>query len=94
MILIGAGDDAAAFARAVRDAAGPAVIVAVAADVPPVERAAMLAMVAPLALELAPARRLAAIAIGPGADTAAIEQCVHYLRDAPAVTGQIVAIGG
>ena len=94
MILICADDDAAAFARAVREAAGPAVIVAVAADVPPVERAAMLAMVAPLALDLAPARRLAAIDIGPGVDPVAIDQCVRYLRDAPAVTGQIVAIGG
>lgn len=94
MILIGAGEDAAAFARAVRGSPDAVVIVAVAPEVAAVERAAMLAMVVPLALELAPARRLVAIDIRTSVDPGEVAQVAHYLHGARPVTGQVIAIGG
>lgn len=71
-----------------------AVIVILDAAMAPVERAMLRAAIGPLALDLAPATRLAAIDCHPGASPAAIEATLAFLGSADAVTGQIVTLGG
>lgn len=92
-IELGAGATVADVVARVRAAAGPAVALVVAPAVDPVERALILAAVAPLALERAPGVRVCAVDAGEGADPADIDATVDFLAGALATTGQVLRVG-
>lgn len=58
----------------------------------PVERAAVAAMIGALAVEVAPAMRVSAVLVHPGADPDAVVAALEFLGRASAVTGQALEI--
>lgn len=92
MIRLRAGDSVAAMAAAVRAAGDDAVIVVIDADVSALDRATMLAAVAPLALEIAPTRRLFAIELTEAHNGQDLAALIEFLSAAEAMTGQSVRL--
>ncbi|PTS72716.1 hypothetical protein DBR17_19140, partial [Sphingomonas sp. HMWF008] len=71
----------------------PAILLLViATDVPDLDRAMLLAAVGPLAVEIAPDRRIAAIDVGPGADPDDVVAASQFLTSAESSTGQVLRI--
>lgn len=68
------------------------VLLVIAADVPDLDRAMLLAAVGPLAVEIAPDRRIAAIDVGPGAVEADVVAAACFLTSAESSTGQVLRI--
>ncbi|MDB5707672.1 MAG: hypothetical protein JWN66_4788 [Sphingomonas bacterium] len=60
--------------------------------VPAVDRAMLLAAIGPLATELAPGTRIAAIDIASGAASADIAAAAHFLAKAQSTTGQVLRV--
>ncbi|TPG54908.1 Rossmann fold domain-containing protein [Sphingomonas glacialis] len=87
------GDDLAAVA-AVRAAPRDSgmVLLVIDAAVTALDRAMLIAAVAPLAVELAPETRLAALDIGSDAKPAAVVAAADYLVGARSTTGQVIEI--
>lgn len=56
------------------------------------DRAMLIAAVAPLAVELAPQTRLGALDVGPEADGDAVVAAAEYLVGAHSTTGQVLEI--
>ncbi len=77
----------------VRAAAGEAVLVVIEAGLSPVDEAAMLAALSPLALERAPEQRVNAVVLGEGAAPESVAAAERYLAGAVAVTGQVLRLG-
>lgn len=82
--------DLATMMAAVRAAPGDAAVV-IPAALPPIERALLIAAIAPLAVERAP-HRLNALDCGQGVAPAAIEAALTYLASADCTTGQLLAL--
>lgn len=78
--------DLAALVRGV--AGGGSLVLVIAAGRDPVRAAATRAMLAPLAVELAPATRLNAVLPAPGAAPARVDAAVAFLEGAASTTGQ------
>ena len=80
---------------AVRAAAGKAevVLLLIEPGVPNLDKAMLLAGVGPLAIELSPAVRIAALDIAEGADSADVVGAAAFLAAARSTTGQVLRIG-
>ena len=95
-----AGRAALAFPRAAADLAGlrPAagesklLLLIIMPDVPAIDRAMLLAAVGPLAVDLAPDVRIAAIVVAPDATVADVAEAAGFLATAESTTGQTVRI--
>ncbi|MGY2735248.1 Rossmann fold domain-containing protein [Sphingomonas sp. UYP23] len=87
------GDDLGAVA-AVRSAPRDSGMVLLVIDgrVAALDRAMLRAAVAPLAVELAPATRLAALDVGANATRTAVAAAADYLVSARSTTGQVLEI--
>ncbi|WP_404368210.1 Rossmann fold domain-containing protein [Sphingomonas sp. MMS24-J45] len=81
----------AADLAAVPDAVAVALLV-IASDVPDLDRAMVLAAIGPLAAARAPAQRIAAIDVAPGADEADVVAAARFLAGAESSTGQALRI--
>lgn len=68
-------------------------LLVIAADVADLERAMLLAAVGPLAVAMAPARRIAAIDIGPDASESDVIAAALFLVGAESSTGQLIRVG-
>lgn len=77
----------------VRAVAGEAVLVMIEAGLEPIDEAAMLAALSPLALERAPGQRVNALVVAEGAVPESVTAAERYLAGAVAVTGQVLRIG-
>ena len=77
---------------AVRGAAADLVLLTIGPDVPAVERAMLIAALGPLAVELAPARRLCALDVAATADPDDVAAALAFLARAASTTGQVLAI--
>jgi hypothetical protein len=84
--------DAAALAALVRASAADAVLVRVAPDAPPLALAQMRASLGPLAVERAPAQRVNALLVEPGADPADAAAAETWLAGAASTTGQWLVV--
>jgi hypothetical protein len=71
---------------------GEAIVLVLADSLAALERHQLLAAVEPLAIELAPARRLSALVMAAGAALADVIETAIFLLDAKAVTGQLLTI--
>lgn len=78
---------------AVRGATAEIVVLIVGDDLPAVERVMLIAALAPLAIERAPAGRLCAIDLASAADPADVDAAIAFLTDASSTTGQVLAVG-
>ncbi|OYY68441.1 Rossmann fold domain-containing protein [Sphingomonas sp. 28-63-12] len=87
-----ASDSLAATIDAIRQCVATAIVVIVPADWAPLDRHLLVAAIEPLAIELAPATRVNALDIAPGAQMADIAAAAIFLLSAQSVTGQILAI--
>lgn len=93
VIALAAGATVGALVDAVRGGGAAAVIVVeVAPDIAALERHLILAAIAPLAIECAPATRLCAIDVEEGADPADVAALRDWLAGAECTTGQVVAV--
>lgn len=72
---------------------GGLVLLVIAGTVPKLDRAMLLAALGPLAEELAPTTRLAALEVGEGADPAAVVAAGVFLAGATSTTGQVLRVG-
>lgn len=84
------GDSVAAIRLANRDHG--MILLVVEPDLAPLDRAMVLAAVGPLATELAPATRIAALDVGAGADSHDVTAAAQFLVSAHSTTGQVVRI--
>lgn len=94
MIRLGRGATVASLHDAIAASDNDAIVVAVESDVAKLERHLILAAIAPLAIGLAPSRRLCAIDMDAGADPAALAALAAFLHHAEATTGQVVKLAG
>jgi len=78
--------------RAVRADERDSVLLFIAGDVPALDRALLRAAVGPLAIELAPATRLNALDVAPGAADDAGIAAARFLTAAESTTGQLLEI--
>ena len=85
--------DLPALVAGVRAALGEAVLVVIESGLGAVDEAAMLAALAPLALERAPGQRVNAIVPGADAPAESVAVATRYLAGAAAVTGQVLRVG-
>lgn len=92
VIALAAGATFGALVAAVRAEAAETIIVDVAPDIAALERHLILAAIAPLAIELAPATRLCAIDVGVGAEAADVAAVRDWLAGADCTTGQVVQV--
>lgn len=95
-MIAAAGEDAALSIARLREAPAPpggATVLIIAADVPALDRALLLAAMAPIAIERAPAVRVSAIDIAPGAGEDAVVSAALFLAAAGCTTGQQLRIG-
>ena len=92
LIELGEGATVGALVAAVREGAAEVIVVEVAPDIPALERHLILAAIAPLAIELAPATRLCAIDVGAGAQAVDVAAVRDWLAGAACTTGQVVAV--
>lgn len=83
-------DTVAALIEAVRAAAGD-VSVVIRADLPALERALLLAAIAPLAIERTPAR-INALDCAEGVAPEAVAEALAFLERADCTTGQVLAL--
>ena len=79
-------------AALVRGAAGESIVVVIAGNWPPLDFALATAAIAPLAIERAPATRVNAVIIEPGASPDAAEAAIAFLERARSTTGQLLTI--
>ncbi len=75
-----------------RDAGGASLVVAIAASLDPLAMAQARAAIGPLAIELAPDRRVNAVCPAIDADPADIAAAVAFLELARSTTGQLLDI--
>lgn len=93
LVVAGREDDVATIVAGIRARPNADVIILlVGADVAPLDRALMLAAIAPLAVELAPRVRLAAIDAVPDAAPEDIAAAARFLALARSTTGQILVV--
>lgn len=92
MIRLPRGATVAALCEAIEGCNGEVIVIEVASDIAAFDRHLILAAIAPLTIELAPARRLCAIDVGEGADPAALTALSEFLLRAEATTGQLVKL--
>lgn len=92
VIALAAGATVGTLVAAVHEGAAEAIIVEVAPGIAALERHLILAAMAPLAIELAPATRLCAIDVGAGAAAADVAAVRDYLAGADGTTGQVVQV--
>ena len=85
------GDDLAALVRGLSAGQG-SLVVTIAPGRDPVTLAAMLAVLAPLAVEVAPATRLNAVLPLAGADPADVAAAAAFLDGAASTTGQHIEV--
>lgn len=90
VIVVARGIDAVAEVRAARGSGF--VLLVIAATVPKLDRAMLLASLGPLAEDLAPRTRLAALDLGATAATDAVVAAAEFLATASSTTGQILRI--
>lgn len=83
------GEDIAAL---VRSADADSLVVLIPATLDPLAMAQAKAAIGPLAIELAPGRRLNAVCPIIGADPVAVEAAVAFLDQARSTTGQLLEI--
>lgn len=76
----------------IRGATADLVLLTIGPDMPALERAMLIAALGPLAIELAPARRLCALDIASSADLADVAAAAAFLARADSTTGQVLAI--
>jgi len=94
VIALGAGATVGALVAAVQEGAAEVIVVEVAPEIAALERHLILAAIAPLAIELAPATRLCAIDVGAGAAAEDVAAVRDWLAGADCTTGQVVAVTG
>lgn len=75
------------------DASSEAVLLIIGRTVLPTDRAMLIAAVGPLAVALAPTRRLVAIDVADDADPDAVVAAARYLAAASSTTGQVLRVG-
>ena len=77
---------------ALRAAAGDVVLLVIEPSVPELDKAMLLAAIGPLAVERAPAVRIAALDVADGADLADVVAAAAFLVVAHSTTGQVLRI--
>ena len=81
------------FVADVRAAAGaPSVLAVLGDDLDPLSRAQVIAVLIPLAIEMAPVTRLNALAVADGAHPADVRAAAAWLSDAASTTGQLLSV--
>lgn len=88
-----AADGDAVAALRVASAASAMVLLVIESTVSNLDKAMLLAAVGALAIELAPAGRIAALDLGEGADSGDVVAAAAFLVAARSTTGQILRIG-
>lgn len=91
--LIADADVTATCAR-IRRCLAPAIVVIVPESLPALARHLVTSAITPLAIELAPARRVSAVVMHNGASQSDVAQAALFLITAQAVTGQTLEIEG
>lgn len=88
---LGHGDDVAARGRA---ATSESVVLVIGAAGASLWLAQAKATIGPLAIELAPERRINVVIAGQGADDVDVDAAVAFLDRATSTTGQVLTVGG
>jgi len=78
--------------RGVRAADAAFVLLLIDSSIPELERAMLVGAVGPLAKELAPGARLAAIDVAPGASAGDVAAAARFLATAISTTGQVLRV--
>jgi hypothetical protein len=91
LIIVADGDLAAMLAK-VRQSRAGAVVVLIDPAVARIDAHVMLAAIEPLAIEIAPMRRVSAVQVGQGAIAGDVAAAAGFLLNAVSITGQIVRI--
>jgi len=92
-ILVSAGAGRAGEAvQQMRDAEAEFVLLLIDSPVPALDRAMLIAAIAPLAIDVAPHTRIGAIDVAAGADPDAVAAAARFLAAAGSTTGQILTV--